>query len=176
MGADVLWVEYAYDKQAEYGSLGVQARKAWRLTDSKAALQAALKERPYKRTTFVGKSLGTRVIAELVTDDASLGHARVVWLTPLLTDPEFRAEVERLSNPSLFITGSGDDYYDRGFADRLRKKPETRIVVIDGANHSLEVRDDLARSIEILGQVTRSIQEFVSGSSSRASAGTITQP
>ncbi len=42
LGADVLWVEYAYDKQPEYGKLEAQARKAWRLTDSKAGLQAAL--------------------------------------------------------------------------------------------------------------------------------------
>jgi dienelactone hydrolase len=163
LGADVLWVEYAYDRQQEYGKLEAQGRKVWRFTDSKAGLQAALKVRPYRRTTLVGKSLGTRVIAELLTHDASLGHARIVWLTPLLTDQEFRTEVEQLSNCSLFIIGSADDYYDGAVVDLLRRKPEAKVVVVDGANHSLEINGNLARSVEILGHVVQSIQEFVSG-------------
>ena len=91
---------------------------------------------------------------------SSLTHAKVVWLTPLLTDPQAREMIKRIDNASLYVIGSADEVYDGAFVSRLEEKPSARVMVIDGADHSLEVADPV-RSIDILKDIVEAIQEFV---------------
>ena len=58
LGADVLWVDYAYDMEPDWGSLDGKAQKGRLFEDSVAAFQAAMKEGKYVRLVLIGKSLG----------------------------------------------------------------------------------------------------------------------
>ena len=65
-GADVLNVDYAYDKRSDFDELSEEEQTAWLKADGKAALDAALSQRDYRHLTLVGKSLGTLVLALLL--------------------------------------------------------------------------------------------------------------
>ncbi len=161
LGADVLWVEYAYDREPAYQSAPPSDRKEWRLSDTRAAIDAALKQRSYDRYTLVGKSIGTLVIGDLLTDDPRLRSARAIWLTPLLKSESLRAQLERLSNPSLFVSGTADSEYDAEFAAALERKPRTRFLRLEGADHSLEVPGNVIQSLQMLRQLTEQTLDFL---------------
>jgi dienelactone hydrolase len=161
LGADVLWVEYAYDREPDYGQLQPSARREWRLSDSKAAIDEALKQGQYDKFTLVGKSIGALVTGDLLTDDRRLRSARAIYLTPLLRNERLRAQLERLDNLSLFVSGSADSEYDAEFAARLREKSTARFLLLEGADHSLEVPGDALRSLGMLKQLTEQTIDFL---------------
>jgi hypothetical protein len=106
LGADVLWVEYAYDREPGYQDLPSAERGEWLASDARAATNAALEQRRYERVTLVGKSLGTIAMGNLLTEDSRLSSAKAIWLTPLLRSSELRGQLEKVGNPSLFVSGS----------------------------------------------------------------------
>lgn len=161
LGADVLWVEYAYDQESDYQSMQPSERREWRLSDSKAAINTALERQSYERLTLVGKSIGTSVIGDLLAEDPRLHAARVIWLTPLLKSEKLRTQLEQVNNPSLFVSGSVDSEYDAEFAARLEKRPSIRFLLLDDADHSLEVHADALRSVQMLRQLTEQVLEFL---------------
>lgn len=165
-GADVLWVEYEYDRDQEYERMQPAQQRKRLFADASAALDAALGERSYRRLTLVGKSLGTLALGHLLATPSSPlpTDTRAVWLTPLLTNAEARDMMGRVTVPSLYITGSADALYDREFARKLGQGPGAKVIVVDGADHSLDVAD-AGRSVEILKDVLTAIEGFVFGSS-----------
>jgi len=160
LGADVLWVEYEYDKELEYMTVEPAERRLWRLSDANAAVRMALDRHPYERFTLVGKSIGTLVVGDLLSEERRLHSARAIWLTPLLHNEELRDQLERLSNQSLLVSGSADSAYDPEFALRLRKKPNVRLLLLEGADHSLEVPGDPLQSLEALRRLTEQTVDF----------------
>ena len=163
LGADVLWVEYAYDREPGYQDLPSAERIEWLASDTSAATDVALEQRPYQRVTLVGKSLGTVAMGNLLVGDSRLRSAEAIWLTPLLRNPDLRVQLEQLANPSLFVSGSADSQYDAAFAARIRKNPASRFLLLEGADHGLEVRDDALRSLQILRRITEATLEFLKG-------------
>jgi dienelactone hydrolase len=161
-GADVLLVEYAYDALAEWRSSDSETRKRWLSADSAAAFHTASEQRPYKRIALVGKSLGTQAMGHLIASEPATRHARALWLTPILTDPELGEQLEKSANPSLLVIGSADDYYDSKPLNQLRRKVDVEILVVPEANHVLEAGDGALRSIEILKDVMEAVQRFFS--------------
>lgn len=71
LGADVLWVEYAYDKEPEYRTIRPEERREWRLADAREAVRVALDRRTYGQVTLVAKSLGTLVLGDLLSEESS---------------------------------------------------------------------------------------------------------
>ncbi len=163
LGADVLWVEYAYDQRPDFRALAEVERERWFITDVAAACHTALAQRPYRQVTIVGKSLGTLAMGHLLTADPQLAGAQAIWLTPLLRNERLRAQIGLCKGRSLFVIGSADAHYDPAALDDIRSATGSEIVVIDGADHSLEVEGDLWRSLQALEQVLRAIQAFLSG-------------
>ncbi len=161
LGADVLWVEYAYDREPGYQNLRSGDRREWLASDTRAAVDAVLRQRSYERITLVGKSLGTIAMGDILTEDTRLRSAGAIWLTPLLRNPDLRIQLEKLRNPSLFVAGSADSHYDAEFAARIMKKPESRFLLLEGADHGLEVRDDVIQSLQMLRRITEATLEFL---------------
>jgi len=161
LGADVLWVEYPYDQQPEFGDSDDLVQKEWLFEDSMAALESAGDVRSYNRTTLMGKSLGTLAMAHILRARPTLGDLRAVWLTPALADSELRLVMEKATCPSLVIIGSADHYYDRPFIERVRSKASTEVLVVEGGDHILETKDGTIPSIDILKSVVESVGRFV---------------
>jgi hypothetical protein len=160
LGADVLWVEYAYNR-ADFKSLPDSEQKNWFNADVTASCKAGLEQRPYSKLTLSGKSLGTLALGHLLTSEPSLSHAEAIWLTPLLKGEKLREEIKKARQRSLLVIGTKDANYDAARLEEMKTLPHVRIVVLEGADHSLEVEGDVSNSIRIMDQVVQEIWRFV---------------
>lgn len=100
-----------------------------------------------------GRSLGTYAIACLVTRD--LTHPKqIVWQTPALGS--HWNVMRECKIPGFGILGTADYYYQQA----IENLPKDRII-IDGADHGMEIPSDPIQSIEILKKVTQATFEWV---------------
>ena len=97
---------------------------------------------------LVGKSLGTAVIAQLLSEPGPLPPiSAIAWLTPGLDDARF-AVMQGFEGPAVAVIGTADPFYD---AERLQRLPaSTEVVVLDGADHALEVDGEVQASLAAL--------------------------
>jgi len=162
-GADVLQVEYAYNRRREYQELPNADRQNWLFTDVTAACHAVLASRSYAQVTLIGKSIGTRAMGHLFTTDVRLSDAWAVWLTPLLRDEHLRARIRQGHQRSLFVIGTADTHYDPAYLDEARGTMDNA-VVIEGADHSLEIAGDVLKSLDAMMRTMHALQAFVTTS------------
>ena len=160
-GADVLRVEYAYQQRADFRTATADEQQRWVVADVTAACQAVLSQRDYEQITFVAKSLGTLALGPVLAADPRLARAHAVWLTPLLRIDHVRAGIARWGGHSLFVIGTADPYYDAASLAAVQAATGGETVVVDGADHSLEVEGNVLRSLEAMMQVMRALQQFL---------------
>ncbi|MEV0894412.1 hypothetical protein [Promicromonospora sp. NPDC050262] len=105
------------------------------------------------RHLVVAKSLGSFALPVAV--DLGLPGA---WLTPVLTgnaSGPVRAALAAGTAPALLVGGTADPLWDGGVATA----PDTEVLEVDGADHSLEV-GDWRRSHEVLARVTGAVERL----------------
>ena len=158
-GADLMRVEYAYYR-TDFMDRSESEQDQWISSDVFAACNAALAYRAYEKITFVGKSVGTIALGHLLSD-RRFQDATCVWLTPLLTVEWLRSRIEGIHPRSLFVIGTADKYYIPEVLRHLETVTNGRSVVIEGANHALEVPESIEKSIMALNQIVQALQEFV---------------
>jgi len=158
-GADVLRVEYVYWR-TDFMSHSEGERDAWLRADVEAAGRRALEERAYQRITLVGKSLGTLAMGHLLAQ-AEFQKSACVWLTPLLTVGWLCERIEQFRPPSLFVVGTTDRFYQLAIQDHLQAVTGGRVLVVQGADHSLEVPGSLSGSLAALGQIVSAMEQFI---------------
>jgi|GEM_PF-359051 len=155
-GADLFAIDYT-----EYTSCGEDDEIERRLSaDVPAALAAVLARRPYRRITLLGKSLGTIVMGRLIPAEPRLRGAECIWMTPLLHRQSLRAQIAGTPHRALFIVGTADDAFDRNHLAELENATGGEILVIEGANHSLEIPGDVRGSIRVLERVVDAVDRF----------------
>jgi predicted alpha/beta-hydrolase family hydrolase len=159
VGMDVLWVEYHYIRRADYRVLSGAEQNQWFFEDVAAACRMALTQRSYREITLVGKSLGTRAMAQLIATDARLAQCRDVWLTPVLRDATVREQIKGRPH-ALVVIGTADPYYDSAYLAGLEANGSSQVMVVEGADHNLEIKGDVESSLVILQEVTRAIKGF----------------
>jgi hypothetical protein len=160
LGMDVLWVEYSYSRRSDYLSLPEAEQKQWLCADVTAACQAALAQRPYQQVLLMGKSLGTLAMSHLLATEARLAHSPMIWLTPLLRNDKLRSQIQNTPR-GLVVIGTADHQYDPAYLAEIQSKGNCEVVVVDGADHSIEVKDNVWQSLQVIERVTRAIQTFV---------------
>ncbi len=160
-GADVLRVEYRYSRRADFRDLPEPERLNWLLADVSAAYQAGLGQRSYRNVTLIGKSLGTLALGHLLAQDFPICRSRAVWLTPLLRENGLRDQIRRYAGPSLVAIGTADSHYDRILLDDMRAAPECEMVIVDDADHSLDIPDDTAASVRAVERVIHALRDFL---------------
>lgn len=158
-GADLLRVEYAYYR-TDFMKLAESEQDRWMSEDVFAACQAALSRGSYEKITLVGKSMGTLAMGQLLADPA-FQKADCVWLTPLLTVERLRLRIEKLHPPSLFVIGTADRFYKPEVLKHLEHVTGGRSLVLEGVNHALEIAGDIPKSLTVLDQIVRALQEFL---------------
>jgi len=178
LGADVLRVETMYARLSEYEALDPAERTRWVFADAAAACRAGLAQRTYRRITLVGKSLGTLAVGHLLATEPALplraeptrlsssqaqdeATAEIIWLTPLLWNETLREQIRQVKPRSLFASGSADPHYSADHLAALQGVTGGQAVVIENANHSLEIEGDVAQSLRALGQVVQAVQTFL---------------
>ncbi len=160
-GADVLRVEYAYNRRPDYAALSSAGQAEWLYADTAAACRAGLAQRAYRQVTLVGKSLGTLAMGHLLTAEPDLAGARAVWLTPLLRLDHLRAQIARWSGPSLFAIGTADPYYDAAALAEVQAATKGLAVVVADADHGMEIAGDVVRSLQAMIEVIQALEQFL---------------
>ncbi|MEQ1878846.1 MAG: hypothetical protein ABL958_19560, partial [Bdellovibrionia bacterium] len=126
-------------------------------------IEEALESTP-TRLVLVGKSLGTRAMLfalERLHEEGFSGRTDCVWLTPVIGDDNFFAELIEVRERSLFVIGDADPHFDKRKMDVLENVGD--VVIVEDADHALEVPGNLQCSISELERVTRLMQTFVGG-------------
>jgi hypothetical protein len=165
-GADLLRIEYAYYR-TQFSKLPENEQGKWISSDVFAACNAGLSYRPYEKITLVGKSLGTVAMGHLLSD-RRFQQATCVWVTPLLTVEWLTSRIEQVHPRSLFIIGTADKFFKPDMLRHLELATKGTSLVIEGANHSLEIPGDIPKSLTALNQMVQAVQEFLSGGAKNA--------
>jgi hypothetical protein len=161
-GADILSVEYDYYRKLAFSKASGIERSQWLFADATAALEAGLAQRPYERIVLVGKSLGTLAMGHLITTDARLAQASCIWLTPLVRNATLRRQIAQAKPRSLFVIGTADSHYDpAGFAE-IVEATRGQSLVIEDANHGLEIANSVPESIRAMERVVKAVDAFLS--------------
>ncbi len=162
-GADLLSVEYDYARRADFPALPDKERMSWLHADANAACQAALKQRAYRQIILAGKSIGTLAMGNLLATEPRVKAARYVWLTPLLHDKQLRAQITLGRPPSLFVIGTADGHYAPSYLEEIVEATQGQSVVIQDADHGLEIKGSVARSLRALERVVAAMEAFLKG-------------
>jgi len=160
-GADLLRVEYAY-YQTDYLSQPESGQNQRISEDVFAVCNACLASRSYTKITLVGKSLGTKAMGFLLADER-FQKADCVWSTPPLTTEWLYSRIEQIHPRSLFIIGTADEYYKPEMLKHLVNVTSGQALVIEDANHGLEIPESIPRTLTALGQIVQALQKFLSG-------------
>jgi pimeloyl-ACP methyl ester carboxylesterase len=164
-GADLLRVEYTY-YQTDFKEQPESKQEQWISRDVFAACNAALSQRSYDQITLVGKSLGTIAMGHLLAN-ARFQSATCVWATPILPLEWLRARIEQIHPHSLFIIGTADELYQPDILKYLESVTKGRTLVIEGANHGLEIPESIPKSLAALNHIVQALQEFMSEAADR---------
>jgi hypothetical protein len=158
-GADLLRIEYAYYR-TNFRKQPQSEQDNWLSSDVSAVCEAALSHRSYDKITLIGKSMGTIAMGQLLADPR-FQSAACVWLTPLLTLERLCSRIEQIHPPSLFIIGSADQFFKPDILEHLRQVTDGQSLILEGANHGLEIQDDIPKSLAALSQIVQALQEFL---------------
>ena len=160
-GADVLQVDYGYDQRPDFQSLAVNEQLQWLFADVSAAYRAGVTQRTYQQVSFVGKSLGRLSMGHLFSTETLLPQVKAVWLTPLVRIDTLRQQIKHFAGPSLFVIGTADPHYDRAYLAEVQEATGGEVVTIEGADHGLNIGEDVLQSIQALEKVIRAVEDFL---------------
>ncbi len=160
-GADVLKVNYNYSASDEFSTTFDEEQYVWLYTDSFAAWEEGWKQRRYDQVTLVGKSLGSLAVAHIANSNSRLALVSCVFITPTLTDHKFTNDVLDAEPRSLFVIGTEDHYYNSETLKDLERVTKSEALVFQGANHSLEVQNNMAQSLHIMERLIRVMDVFI---------------
>lgn len=108
---------------------------------------------------LLGRSLGTFAIACLLEREL-VKPKKIIWQTPALGSKW--ATMRDCKIPGFGILGTADHYYRAA----IENMPKDRII-IENADHGMEIPGDPIRSIEILKQVMTATDEWIGAHESK---------
>ena len=79
-----------------------------------------------------------------------------------------RSRIEQTHPHSLFAIGTADKFYQPDILKGLEHVTGGRSLVIEGANHALEIPGNIPKSLMALDQIVQALQEFLKEDVSKA--------
>lgn len=113
-----------------------------------------IKIEEYDEVVFISKSIGT-ALAGYVREEFGFRNIKNVYLTPL---PETLSYIEKEN--TIVIAGTNDSFLDADALKNFCVEKDVKIYQLNGLGHSLE-GETVYESLEILGKVSKIIEEFV---------------
>jgi hypothetical protein len=160
-GLNVLTVDYDYSNIPEFMEQSLRAKADWMIRDVEAALRIVRELTKQEVTCLVGKSLGTIALGHILETYEEYRDAKTIWLTPLIKNPELMEQMLSYMRDAVLVIGTKDDQYDSDIIDRLNATTLLSGIVVEGANHGLEIEGDVTKSLRVLMQVVTIIQQFL---------------
>ena len=158
-GFDVLQLQTDYTHES-FQTASPSEQADWLASDAIAALHASRRQRDYARVVLIGKSLGTLVLAHMLARGEER-DAATIWLTPLLRQPDLLEVALPCKSPALFVIGTEDRSYDPKTLERIQAVSCARVLVLEGADHILEVPGDIFSSLRRIESLLRAIDDFL---------------
>ncbi|WP_397428616.1 alpha/beta family hydrolase [Priestia koreensis] len=156
---DIVRIDYTYDAQT--------LRKTnEELTDIMMAdidpvIAEVLESGSYKETIFLGKSIGTLPMANVLMKREEFATSKMILFTPLLRAKSLFQSLLASSHQGLLVIGDQDHHYSAGQIQQLQHL-HFKIEVIRNADHSLDVGDyDARQSILFLANVMDKLQQTI---------------
>ena len=155
-GMDVLqiWVDYT---KSDITSLAQTDQTLRMVSDAQTAIQAGTRARQYNRLILAGKSIGTLIMAFILSQEYPLQIAATIWLTPLLQIPFVSAAIQKTTAPAIIAGGTADSTFDPASVSSLEKLPNITMLRVEGGDHSLEIPHGLHRSLSALSDLVEMI-------------------
>lgn len=160
-GLNVLAVDYDYSNNPDFMQQSQSVRFDWMLEDVEAAVRVATKEENQEIVCLAGKSLGTLALGHLLETHEELRGVKTIWLTPLIKNPQLLEQMLAYIKDAVMVIGTKDQHYDSDIIDRLNANTQLSGIVIERANHSLEIEGDTTQSLQVLMQIVTIIQQFL---------------
>jgi hypothetical protein len=160
-GADVLRLEYAYDRRPDFEALSTNEQLRWLFADVTAAYRAGMNRRPYQQVTLIGKSLGTLAMGHILTTETLPHQTNAIWLTPVIHFDLLCQQIKQFKGRSLFVIGTSDFAYNPAVLAELCQATGGQVVAVAGADHGFNIKDDVAQSIQAVEQAVRAIAAFL---------------
>jgi alpha/beta superfamily hydrolase len=122
-------------------------------------------QRNYGRLALLGKSLGALLAVDLCVEEVIPPGASLVLLTPPLGNAFFRQLFLGAPQRTFLAIGNQDRFYDKAALDELRSEKEFTLCLVEGADHSMNVGDQLEASLDAVQRVTQAAMDFLEGAS-----------
>ncbi len=100
-------------------------------------------------------------MGQLLATEEPLPSLRCVWLTPILRNETLCAQIKQRAHPALFVIGTADSHYDAVRLAEAVQATAGQAMVIENADHSLEISGDLVQSVRALEGIIAEIQKFL---------------
>lgn len=131
------------------------------VSEAQIILQAGILARSYQSLILVGKSIGTLVMAFILSQEHPVKIAATIWLTPLLQIPFVAAAIQNTKAPAIVAGGTADTTFDPAGLALVKGLPNISLLCVEGANHSLEITDDPRLSLIALSSLVDRILNMV---------------
>mgnify|MGYP003684215023 CR=1 FL=1 len=110
---------------------------------------------PSQKVAFC-KSIGTRIVGSMETNLFD----KIIWSTPALKDDYVYNSIYGLQEKSLVVIGDKDPFYSEKQLNEL-KNNSVQCLVIQGADHGLDIDGDLSRSLDEMKTIVSETLKFV---------------
>ncbi|AAK78013.1 hypothetical protein BJV85_000135 [Clostridium acetobutylicum] len=111
-------------------------------------------EKKYDNIYFLGKSVGTE-IAGCTSSKLNIDNIKFLYLTPI--EETLKYIVDR---KCIVVSGTKDEFFKSECINKIRENKNVKLMLFEGANHSLEIKDDIIRSLRILDNVAQLYLDF----------------
>lgn len=104
----------------------------------------------YDDVVFISKSMGT-VVSGFIEEKLNI-NVRHIYLTPLNETLNY---IKKGKNIIIVVSGTKDKHMDSEILKSHCLKENINFKLIEGANHRLEIKNDINKNIEILKEVVK---------------------
>jgi hypothetical protein len=157
---DVVHIHYSYKQDVL--QLPLEQLTEMIVKDVNPIIAEVLRNKEYKETILLGKSLGTIPIINEFMKNEMYANSKMILFTPLLRyDPIFETLLS--SNHSTFLViGKNDRHYIPDKIEALSNKENIKMKEIADANHSLDIEPfNTSTSIIVLNEIMNSLNKFL---------------
>ena len=150
-GSDVLGIEYSFQ-------VGGEPRENLPfpvvVEEVSKAVKAFVENHEYRRIVFLAKSIGTEIAAR-IAGSGEVHVSKYVFLTPL----ESTIELINSAKEMMVVVGDSDPVFPESCIRKILDL--SRVTIIEGGNHLLEIPGNALKSIDILKEVAEKITGFL---------------
>jgi hypothetical protein len=124
-------------------------------------IQEIIDERDWSEVTFVAKSVGTMILGAVGARLSVPGRVDALWLTPCFPLDYVRDGAVATGWRSMIVSGAADHWYDAARTTAVADALGADHLLIEGAEHNLEVEGDVGATLGALEQLATATLSFI---------------